>query len=71
MQTRRARRESAEQRSGYVLPAEDLYDDLLGVASIPPTERPSIGYAMIFPRVTIVKVVAVQAVGLMVATAAS
>ena len=67
MQTRRARRESAEQRSGYVLPAEDLYDDLLGVASIPPTE----GYAMIFPRVTIVKVVAVQAVGLMVATAAS
>ena len=29
-----------------------------------PTERPDIGYAMIFPSATIVKVVAVQIVGL-------
>ena len=50
------------------------YDDLLGVASgatgnpailvystrMAPTERPDIGYAMIFPSMTIVKVVAVQ-----------
>jgi putative transport protein len=58
------------------------YDDLLGVASgatgnpailvystrMAPTERPDIGYAMIFPSMTIVKVVAVQVIGLMVAT---
>ena len=31
-----------------------------------PTERPDIGYAMIFPSMTIVKVIAVQIVGLMV-----
>ena len=54
------------------------YDDLLGVASgatgnpailvyatrMAPTERPDIGYAMIFPSATIVKVVAVQIIGL-------
>jgi putative transport protein len=54
------------------------YDDLLGVASgatgnpailvysnrMAPTERPDIGYAMIFPSMTIVKVIAVQVVGL-------
>lgn len=56
------------------------YDDLLGVASgatgnpailvystrMAPTERPDIGYAMIFPSMTIVKVIAVQIVGLAV-----
>ena len=31
-----------------------------------PTERPDIGYAMIFPSMTIVKVVAVQIVGLLI-----
>jgi putative transport protein len=55
------------------------YDDLLGVASgatgnpailvysnrMAPTERPDIGYAMIFPSMTIVKVIVVQVVGLM------
>jgi len=55
------------------------YDDLIGVASgatgnpailvygtrMAPTERPDIGYAMIFPSMTIVKVIAVQIVGLM------
>lgn len=55
------------------------YDDLLGVASgatgnpailvyasrMAPTERPDIGYAMIFPSATIVKVVAVQIIGLL------
>lgn len=55
------------------------YDDLVGVASgatgnpailvystrMAPTERPDIGYAMIFPS-TIVKVIAVQIVGLLV-----
>jgi putative transport protein len=55
------------------------YDDLLGVASgatgnpailvystrMAPTERPDIGYAMIFPSMTIVKVIAVQIVGLL------
>ena len=54
------------------------YDDLVGVASgatgnpailvystrMAPTERPDIGYAMIFPSMTIVKVVAVQIAGL-------
>jgi putative transport protein len=54
------------------------YDDLLGVASgatgnpailvystrMAPTDRPDIGYAMIFPSMTIVKVIAVQIVGL-------
>ena len=54
------------------------YDDLLGVASgatgnpailvyatrMAPTERPDIGYAMIFPSATIIKVVAVQIIGL-------
>ena len=53
------------------------YDDLLGIASgatgnpailvystrMAPTERPDIGYAMIFPSMTIVKVIAVQIVG--------
>jgi putative transport protein len=54
------------------------FDDLLGVASgatgnpailvyatrMAPTERPDIAYAMIFPSATIVKVVAVQILGL-------
>ena len=56
------------------------YDDLVGVASgatgnpailvystrMAPTERPDIGYAMIFPSMTIVKVIVVQIVGLLV-----
>jgi putative transport protein len=56
------------------------YDDLMGVAAgatgnpailvygtrMAPTERPDIGYAMIFPSMTIVKVIAVQIVGLLV-----
>ena len=60
------------------------YDDLVGVASgatgnpailvystrMAPTERPDIGYAMIFPSMTIVKVIAVQVIGLLVATGA-
>jgi putative transport protein len=60
------------------------YDDLVGVASgatgnpailvystrMAPTERPDIGYAMIFPSMTIAKVIAVQIVGLLVATGA-
>ena len=55
------------------------FDDLLGVASgatgnpaivvyatrMAPTDRPDIGYAMIFPSATMVKVVAVQIIGLM------
>ena len=55
------------------------YDDLVGIASgatgnpailvystrMAPTERPDIGYAMIFPSMTIVKVIAVQIVGLL------
>jgi putative transport protein len=55
------------------------YDDLLGVASgatgnpailvyasrMAPTERPDIGYAMIFPSATIVKVIVVQVIGLL------
>ena len=57
------------------------FDDLLGVVSgatgnpailvystkMAPTERPDIGYAMIFPSMTIIKVIAVQIVGLLVA----
>jgi putative transport protein len=60
------------------------FDDLVGVASgatgnpailvystrMAPTERPDIGYAMIFPSMTIVKVIAVQIVGLLVGGAA-
>jgi putative transport protein len=59
------------------------YDDLVGVASgatgnpailvystrMAPTERPDIGYAMIFPSMTIVKVIAVQVVGLLAGAA--
>jgi putative transport protein len=58
------------------------FDDLLGVASgatgnpailvygtrMAPTERPDVGYAMIFPSMTIVKVIAVQIVGLVLGT---
>jgi putative transport protein len=58
------------------------FDDLLGVASgatgnpailvfgsrMAPTERPDIGYAMIFPSMTIVKVVTVQVVSLLLAS---
>ncbi len=54
------------------------FDDLLGVASgatgnpailayasrMAPTDRPDIGYAMIFPSATIVKVVSVQIIGM-------
>ena len=60
------------------------FDDLVGIASgatgnpailayaarVAPTERPDIGYAMIFPSMTIAKVIAVQIVGLMVAPGA-
>ncbi len=56
------------------------FDDLVGVASgatgnpailaystrMAPTERPDIGYAMIFPSMTLVKVIVVQIVGLLV-----
>ena len=63
---------------GYYL-LRITYDDLVGVASgatgnpsilvystrMAPTERPDIGYAMIFPSMTIVKVIAVQIVGLL------
>lgn len=55
------------------------FDDLVGVASgatgnpailvystrMAPTERPDIGYAMIFPSMTIAKVIAVQIIGLL------
>jgi putative transport protein len=61
------------------------YDDLVGVASgatgnpailvystrMAPTERPDIGYAMIFPSMTIVKVIAVQIVGILAAAGTS
>ncbi|MFZ3359477.1 MAG: TrkA C-terminal domain-containing protein [Xanthobacteraceae bacterium] len=61
----------------YVL--KIAYDDLMGIAAgatgnpailiygtrMAPTERPDVGYAMIFPSMTIVKVIAVQIVGLM------
>jgi putative transport protein len=64
--------------AGYYL-LKVPYDDLLGVASgatgnpailvystrMAPTERPDVGYAMIFPSMTIVKVIAVQIVGLL------
>jgi len=54
------------------------YDDLMGVTAgatgnpailvygtrMAPTERPDIGYAMIFPSATILKVIAVQIIGL-------
>ena len=44
---------------------------ILAYASqISQTERPDIAYAMIFPSMTIVKVIAVQIVGLLVATGA-
>ncbi len=60
------------------------YDDLVGVASgatgnpailvystkMAPTERPDIGYAMIFPSMTLVKVIAAQIVGLLAASGA-
>jgi len=60
------------------------YDDLVGIASgatgnpailvysarMVPTERPDIGYAMIFPSMTIVKVVAVQIAALFAVTGA-
>jgi putative transport protein len=63
--------------AGYYL-MKIPYDDLVGVASgatgnpailvysarMAPTERPDIGYAMIFPSATILKVIAVQIVGL-------
>jgi putative transport protein len=56
------------------------FDDLVGVASgatgnpailayssrTAPTDRPDIGYAMIFPSMTLVKVIAAQIVGLLV-----
>jgi putative transport protein len=59
------------------------FDDLVGVASgatgnpailvystrMAPTDRPDIGYAMIFPSMTILKVIGVQVVGLLAAGA--
>jgi putative transport protein len=36
-----------------------------------PTDRPDIGYAMIFPSMTLVKVIAVQIVGLLTIGGAS
>jgi putative transport protein len=65
--------------AGYYL-LKIPFDDLLGVASgatgnpailvysnrMAPTERPDVGYAMIFPSMTIVKVIAVQIVGLVI-----
>jgi putative transport protein len=61
------------------------HDDLVGVASgatgnpailvystkMAPTDRPDIGYAMIFPSMTLVKVIAVQIVGLLTIGGAS
>jgi putative transport protein len=61
------------------------FDDLVGVASgatgnpailvystrMAPTDRPDVGYAMIFPSMTIVKVIAVQVVGLLLAGGAT
>src|SRR6476469_1133805 len=61
------------------------YDDLVGVASgatgnpailvystkLAPTERPDIGYAMIFPSMTLVKVIAVQIVGILAGAGAA
>src|SRR4029453_13910757 len=61
------------------------YDDLVGIASgatgnrvilvystkMAPTERPDIGYAMIFPSMTLVKVIAVQIVGLLTISGSS
>jgi putative transport protein len=61
------------------------YDDLVGVASgatgnpailvystkMAPTERPDIGYAMIFPSMTLVKVIAAQIVGLLMVGSSS
>jgi hypothetical protein len=61
------------------------YDDLVGVASgatgnpsilvfsnrMAPTERPDIGYAMIFPSMTIVKVIAVQILGILAGSGAA
>jgi len=60
------------------------YDDLVGVASgatgnpailvystkMAPTERPDIGYAMIFPSMTLVKVIAAQIIGLLATSGA-
>jgi putative transport protein len=68
---------------GYLL-LKIPFDDLVGVASgatgnpailaysarMAPSERPDIGYAMIFPSMTIVKVIAVQIVGLWMAAGA-
>jgi putative transport protein len=61
------------------------FDDLVGVASgatgnpailvystkMAPTERPDIGYAMIFPSMTLLKVIAAQIVGLLMGGAAA
>jgi putative transport protein len=61
------------------------YDDLMGIAAgatgnpailvygtrMAPTERPDVGYAMIFPSMTIVKVIAVQIVGLVIGVGVS
>src|SRR6476660_5250472 len=69
---------------GYYLlkiPYDDLVGDASGATGNPailvystrmaPTERPDIGYAMIFPSMTIVKVIAVQIVGILAAAGAS
>ena len=68
-----------DRPAGRPLPLKIPFDDLVGVASgatgnpailvysteMAPTERPDIGYAMIFPSMTLVKVIAVQIVGLL------
>ena len=76
--------DGGDRAAGRPLSDDILYDDLVGVASgatgnpailvystrMAPTERPDIGYAMIFPSMTIVKVIAVQVVGLLAASGA-
>ena len=71
----------SDRVAGRSLPHKIPYDDLVGVASgatgdpailvyatkMAPTERPDIGYAMIFPSMTLVKVIAAQIVGLLTA----
>ena len=55
----------ASHRARLEIPAILVYSTRMA-----PTERPDIGYAMIFPSMTIVKVIAVQIVGLLAATGA-
>ena len=55
---------SASPRARPATPAILVYSTRMA-----PTERPDIGYAMIFPSMTIVKVIAVQIVGLLATSA--